>query len=213
MGKPLEVSPLPILRLSRQKSYSAPLKKRSPTCNSWPGKPLATDSVEMKTSALCRQNSSTAWSYSSWATVSTRNSGNGRNMPSKPHHETRTEKSTNTWLTPKSIIDALGNFDLDPCHLPDGQRPYDTARKHYWEELDGLQQPWAGRVWLNPPFGNQQRPWVNKLTKHGNGILLLAARTEILAFHDVWKNADAVLFLSKRVQFLTPTGEAPLDKN
>jgi hypothetical protein len=54
------------------------------------------------------------------------------------------------WLTPKWIIDELGEFDLDPCFLPPERRPWETAKKTYWKELDGLKQEWIGRVWCNP---------------------------------------------------------------
>ncbi len=46
------------------------------------------------------------------------------------------------WLTPKSIIDALGEFDLDPCSPV--IRPWDTARKHFTVEDNGLLQEWGG---------------------------------------------------------------------
>lgn len=33
------------------------------------------------------------------------------------------------WLTPRFILDALGEFDLDPCSPIN--RPWDPAKKHY----------------------------------------------------------------------------------
>lgn len=60
------------------------------------------------------------------------------------------KNSTDEWYTPKEIIDALGEFDLDPC-AP--MRPlWRTARVMYNKEQDGLKQEWEGRVWLNPPY-------------------------------------------------------------
>ncbi len=38
----------------------------------------------------------------------------------------RVADATDTWLTPKFIIDALGPFDLDPCACPN-PRPFDCA--------------------------------------------------------------------------------------
>ena len=56
-----------------------------------------------------------------------------------------TVAKTDVWLTPPGIIKSLGEFDLDPCASLN--RPWDTAKKHYTVEDDGLTKPWAGRVW------------------------------------------------------------------
>lgn len=62
----------------------------------------------------------------------------------------KSKNSTDEWYTPKEIIDALGEFDLDSC-AP--MRPlWRTARVMYNKEQDGLKQKWEGRVWLNPPY-------------------------------------------------------------
>jgi hypothetical protein len=68
-------------------------------------------------------------------------------------HYRRTERSSDIWLTPPSIIRALGIFDTDPCAAP-LPRPWDTALTHYGApEHDGLAVEWSGRVWMNPPYG------------------------------------------------------------
>lgn len=106
------------------------------------------------------------------------------------------------WLTPPSIIKALGEFDLDPCAPADNRRPWDTARKHYSVEDDGLAQPWTGRVWCNPPYGLEAARWLKRLAEHGDGIALIFARTETAMFFDhVWSKADALLFLRGRLHF------------
>lgn len=48
------------------------------------------------------------------------------------------------WLTPPSIIKSLGDFDLDPCSPIN--RPWDTAKKHFNVNDDGLAQNWGGSV-------------------------------------------------------------------
>jgi hypothetical protein len=104
------------------------------------------------------------------------------------------------WLTPPEILAALGAFDLDPCapFCP----PWRTAVRQYHKEQDGLAQPWHGRVWLNPPFGREADAWMEKMVAHGNGIALLAARTETAMFFGaVWNKADAILFLKGRPHF------------
>ena len=107
---------------------------------------------------------------------------------------------SDTWLTPMYIINELGPFDLDPC-TPQNM-PWDTARKRYTKEQDGLKQPWDGYVWLNPPYGKQTGEWIKKLSDHGNGIALIFARTETNMFFEyVWHKADALLFLKGRISF------------
>lgn len=111
---------------------------------------------------------------------------------------------TDEWLTPPEILAPLGEFDLDPCSPV--VRPWNTALRHY--SRDGLSEPWAGRVWLNPPFGTEAVKWLRKLMQHGNGIALLPARTETRMYYEcVWGIADAVCFLRGRPHFHYVTGE------
>lgn len=110
------------------------------------------------------------------------------------------------WLTPPFVLDALGSFDLDPCSPV--SRPWKTARKHYTIEDNGLNQVWQGRVWLNPPYGQQTEEWMRRLAGHGNGVALIFARTETAIFFPwVWARADAVLFLKGRLHFHNVKGE------
>lgn len=114
-------------------------------------------------------------------------------------HE-RANDGKEEWLTPSPIVQALGSFDLDPCSPI--QRPWPTAKKHYTILDDGLKQPWAGRVWLNPPYGNKTEVWMKRLAEHGNGIAFIFARTETATWFDsVWPHASAFLFLKGRVSF------------
>lgn len=114
------------------------------------------------------------------------------------------------WLTPPHILAALGTFDLDPCACS-RPRPWATAKAHYTKEDDGLNQPWFGRVWCNPPYGGPTKigPWMRKMAAHGNGIALIFARTETAVFHDtVWNAASSVLFLKGRLCFCRADGVA-----
>lgn len=104
------------------------------------------------------------------------------------------------WLTPPEIVKALGSFDLDPCSPV--VRPWDTAHQHLNVQHDGLAHPWAGRVWLNPPFGREAVKWLRKMVQHGNGVALVPARTETAMFYEcVWNVADAVCFMKGRPHF------------
>lgn len=104
------------------------------------------------------------------------------------------------WLTPTPLVRALGSFDLDPCDAPN----HYLARRTYLLERgeNGLKLPWEGRVWLNPPYGIEAYPFLERLADHGNGIALVFARTETKSFvRYVWGSADAVLFIEGRLVF------------
>lgn len=117
-----------------------------------------------------------------------------------------TVSGTDVWLTPPSLLKALGEFDLDPCSPLD--RPWDTAKHHYTIEDDGLAQEWFGRVWCNPPYGPGMAPFLKRVVEHGNAMVLIFARTETRAFFDyVWDHADAILFIKGRIKFHRPDGE------
>ena len=121
---------------------------------------------------------------------------------------------TSTWLTPRFILDALGEFDLDPCSPVN--RPWDTARHHYTVEDDGLVQPWYGRVWLNPPYGREAPPFMERMAAHGTGIALTFTRTETKMFQSlIFPYASGFLFLAGRLKFhrldgsLASTSQSP----
>jgi hypothetical protein len=117
------------------------------------------------------------------------------------HESTRAQ--TTTWLTPPHIIQDLGPFDLDPCGYPG----WPTATKTYCLPQDGLQSPWEGRVWLNPPYSSEAWVWLNRLASHGRGTALIFARTETRGFvEQVWGKATALRFLHGRLFFHRPDG-------
>lgn len=115
------------------------------------------------------------------------------------HHSANPQ--TDEWLTPRPILAALGEFDLDPCaphDLPDWTR----CARHYTATDDGLSAPWSGSVFMNPPYSQADR-WMARLAAHGNGVALVFARTETRWwFESVWPQASAMLFLAGRVTFL-----------
>ncbi len=109
------------------------------------------------------------------------------------------------WLTPPSILKALGTFDLDPC--APAIRPWDMAIDHYTKHDNGLIKEWHGRVWCNPPYGLQAANWLKKLSDHKNGIALIFARTETKMFFEwVWSKADSLLFIEGRLSFYNIDG-------
>jgi hypothetical protein len=110
------------------------------------------------------------------------------------------------WLTPPEIIQALGEFDLDPCAPI--VRPWPTAKHHFTVQDDGLSKEWFGRVWLNPPYGKHTDSWLERLSEHGNGIALIFARTETETwFKSVWDKASGILFIRGRLHFHHVSGQ------
>lgn len=128
-------------------------------------------------------------------------------------------ETTNEWLTPPVIINALGEFDLDPCAPRKNVRPWAIAKKHYTgaadlfdgrddpERVCGLEMPWEGRVWLNPPYGDELYPWLEKLAEHKSGIAMIFSRTDTHGFHEhVWKKAKSIFFFNYRISFFRVDG-------
>lgn len=120
--------------------------------------------------------------------------------------------NNDTWLTPPEIIKSLGEFALDPCAPIN--RPWNTAMEHYTEIENGLLMPWYGRVWLNPPYGKELSTWLNKMALHQNGIALVFARTETLAFQNyVFPFAESIFFFKGRIRFYDIKGNQSLNAN
>jgi len=116
-------------------------------------------------------------------------------------HES-TSAETTSWYTPAYIFDLLGlTFDLDVC-APQGGVPWIPAKKYYALPQDGLELPWDGLVWCNPPYGKETPKWLAKMNTERNGIALVFARTDTKWFHDYLAKADCLLFLKGRIQFV-----------
>lgn len=115
-------------------------------------------------------------------------------------HESARNESVE-WYTPQFVFDALGlEFDLDPCS-PGAGKSFVPAAKHYTIEDDGLASEWSGTVWVNPPYGAQTPKWMRKFRDHGDGLALVAARTDVKWFHDYGADADAICFVNGRIKF------------
>ncbi len=102
-------------------------------------------------------------------------------------------------LTPLSIIESLGQFDLDPC----GFKGYKTAKRLYLlPKEDGLKKKWFGKIWLNPLYSETIK-WLKVMANHNNGIACVLASTETKWFQEyVLKKANGIFFLKSRPKFL-----------
>lgn len=111
-----------------------------------------------------------------------------------------------TWLTPRYILDQLGEFDLDPCAAD--SNPNWVAPEQYTKKDNGLTSPWHGRVFVNPPFSNCV-PWVFKHAEHRHGICLIPASVESVHWRKVvWQLAVGIYLLHGRTRFCNPDGSA-----
>lgn len=118
------------------------------------------------------------------------------------------------WYTPPDIVQrvvkVLGKIDLDPC--ADEKRSIPAAQ-YFVEEDDGLNRDWAGRVYMNPPYGGAIGGWVLKLTASYAGgdvpeaIALVPARVDtewFASFRDA-----AICFVRGRLKFSGNENSAP----
>lgn len=119
--------------------------------------------------------------------------------------------------TPNEIVymarRVMKGIDLDPCSCIEANKEH-KIRTIYSKGSNGLENPWYGNVWLNPPFGwiyrgNKRVPqvsvWIDRLIsewKSGNvkqGIMLVNANTGAGWFEPLWDHP--LCFVRGRINF------------
>lgn len=124
------------------------------------------------------------------------------------------------WFTPRYIFDRYDgeyHFTTDPC--THSSNPL-GCKVFYTKKDNGLEQPWQGNVWINPPYGNDLDKWIEKgaeYARSGSGtvVMLIAARTDTRRFHKyiwdkergTWRDGLRVEFLDGRIKFLSLDGK------
>lgn len=67
-----------------------------------------------------------------------------------------TSSASDEWYTPPEYIEfahsVMGGIDLDPASNEIAQH-WIRAARYFTINDNGLEMPWHGRVWLNPPYG------------------------------------------------------------
>lgn len=121
---------------------------------------------------------------------------------------------SNEWYTPAKYIEAartvMTEIDMDPASSVKANQVV-KAQRFFTIDDDGLAKDWAGRVWLNPPYGGLSGPFTAKLIEEYEAgavleaiLLVNANSTDTAWFAPLW---DHVLcFTDHRIDFQSPTG-------
>jgi phage N-6-adenine-methyltransferase len=115
---------------------------------------------------------------------------------------------TEEWYTPPAIFRALDcRFDLDVASPGGDVTHWIPADRVFTPADNGLERDWGDAyVWMNPPFSRAGLPlWVEKFRQHANGICLIGDRTSTGWWQDLCGNADVILFVNKKINFISPT--------
>jgi hypothetical protein len=117
------------------------------------------------------------------------------------------------WYTPARYVNAartlMGAIDVDPASSALANTVIQAAT-YYDEATNGLDKPWSGRVWLNPPYcksgsiSNQELWTCRLIAQYTAGIttqavLLVNASTDTGWFQRLWKYP--ICFTNHRINF------------
>jgi phage N-6-adenine-methyltransferase len=122
----------------------------------------------------------------------------------------------NEWYTPDEYLDiarqVLGAFDLDPATSELANERV-KASAIFTADDNGLERPWFGRVWLNPPYA---QPLISQFAdktvaewRSGNfeaAIVLTHNYTDTAWFQKLAHAATAICFTRGRIRFVSPDG-------
>jgi hypothetical protein len=115
--------------------------------------------------------------------------------PAPDRHAVHYSSTSAEHYTPAHIValvrDVLGVIDLDPASCAAANEVV-KAHRFFDREQDGLAHGWYGRVYLNPPYGDEIGQWTAHLDEEyatGNvdqAIALLPARTDTQWFQPLF---------------------------
>jgi phage N-6-adenine-methyltransferase len=142
---------------------------------------------------------------------------NPKEAPAIVHNHRAQGTGENEWYTPEQHIasasQVLGGIALDPAtsELANKVVKADTI---FTQEDNGLEQPWHGTVWLNPPYSQPAiSQFAEKLASEWESGRLTAAialthnYTDTQWFHRLAKACTAICFTKGRIGFVNPEGK------
>lgn len=134
------------------------------------------------------------------------------NAVSKPH--VAQNSGNNEWYTPADYIElaneVMDHIDLDPASSERANEVV-KAKQFFTAEDSGLEHPWAGTVWMNPPYASNLiskfcDKLIGDLPDISQAIVLVNNATETEWFKKLIEQASAVCFTYGRVKFYSPDG-------
>lgn len=146
----------------------------------------------------------------------------GKSPDSKSHtFEAVTSSKSVEWYTPPEIItlvkEFLGTIHIDPASSASAQE-WIGAKTYYTSRDNGLKHSWRGNLWLNPPYGSQNKKnnnygvtaWCHKAIEEydrGNvlqGIILVGGTSKgVRSLRQRFIRCEP----TKRIQFVSPDRE------
>ena len=116
------------------------------------------------------------------------------------------------WFTPAYLIEAarraMGSIDVDPASHAIAQK-WVKADVFYTVEQNGLEQPWFGNIWLNPPYKNRPlKAFVQRLIREyredkiDKAVVLVNNGTETSWGNALLRSCECVCFHKGRIKFL-----------
>jgi len=117
--------------------------------------------------------------------------------------------ATDQWATPQDFFDqqnALhGPFDVDVCADATNAK----CAVYFDKDADGLKQTWAGKCWMNPPYGRDIGKWMKKAHEsEATVVCLVPARTDTKWWHDYAMKGE-ITFIKGRLKFGSAVNSAP----
>lgn len=120
------------------------------------------------------------------------------------------QSDDHTWETPPKLLQAIltlerrSAFDLDAAC---SKKNVPAVAHFVYPEDNALEKDWIGLTWVNPPYGDQLKPFVRKMMEEGRKAAkiwaLLPARTETSYQHDYGLTvAGFTVFMRGRLKFL-----------
>jgi len=115
------------------------------------------------------------------------------------------------WATPAELfreLDGEFGFELDVCATAANAK----CSAFFSPEVDGLQQLWRGKCWMNPPYGRNIGLWMAKAYRSSlvgaTVVCLVPSRTDTRWWHE-WAMRGEIRFLEGRLRFVGAPSSAP----